>query len=344
MGQGQNADHPRSIWRRIASWIVRLTVPVPKGKTLRSKIGWIGRRVVYWYLIILVMLAVFQRYLIYQPTRAAVIDPKLSGLEAGRIEEIQVPTADGLQLHGWCVREFSPSREAGRNGSADHPTVIYFGGNAGHRGYRAIELDLLSRLGADAYLVDYRGYGDNPGSPTEEKLAADAQAVWKFVTTTRHVPASRVVLLGESLGGGVATRLASELSQAGTPPGGLILRSTFSGLAEVASYHYPWLPVKMLLIDRFPSAERIAHVTCPVLVLHGNVDDIVPFESGKQLFDAAPAASATSIAKTFVVLPGAGHNDIQYTARDAYRAAVKQFLDRMPTSATPATVESAARH
>jgi hypothetical protein len=82
MGQGQNADHPRSIWRRIASWIVRLTVPVPKGKTLRSKIGWIGRRVVYWYLIILVMLAVFQRYLIYQPTRAAVIDPKLSGLEA----------------------------------------------------------------------------------------------------------------------------------------------------------------------------------------------------------------------------------------------------------------------
>ena len=204
------------------------------------------------------------------------------------------------------MRAFPTSRDANRNGSTSHPVVIYFPGNAGHRGYRAIELDQLSRLGADAYLVDYRGYGDNPGKPTEENLAADAQAVWKFVTTTRQVKPSQVVLLGESLGGGVATRLASELSAAGTPPGGLILRSTFDGLAEVASYHYPWLPVRMFLLDRFPSAERIAKVTCPVLVLHGNVDTIVPFESGKRLFDAAPAVSAGSVAKQFVVLAGCG--------------------------------------
>ena len=86
--------------------------------------------------------------------------------------------------------------------------MIYFPVNAGHRGYRASELDQLSRLGADAYLVDYRGYGDNPGKPTEENFAADAQSAWKFVTTTRHVKPSQVVLLGESLGGGVASRLA----------------------------------------------------------------------------------------------------------------------------------------
>jgi uncharacterized protein len=337
-----DAVAPRSIWRRISYLLLRLCVPVPRGKTFRSKLGWIGRRIVYWYLIILVMLAFFQRYLIYQPTRADAIDPELSGLETGRIEEVHVPTADGLQLNGWFVRAFGTTRDAQHNGSPSHPAVIYFPGNAGHRGYRAIELDLLSRLGADAYLVDYRGYGDNPGKPTEENLAADAQAVWKFVTTNRNVKPSQVVLLGESLGGGVTTRLASELSAAGTPPGGLILRSTFSGLAEVASYHYPWLPVKLFLIDRYPSAERIAGVTCPILVLHGNVDTIVPFESGKQLFDAAPAVSAGSIPKTFVVLPGAGHNDIQFTARDTYRAAVKQFLDQLQPSQR--TVEPAAGH
>ncbi len=337
LAPSQNANPPRSIWRHISAWIVRLSVPVPKGKSFRAKMGWVGRRIVYWYLIILVMLAFFQRYLIYQPTRAAVIDPQLSGLEAGRIEEIHIPTTDGLELNGWCVRAFATSRDSGHNGakdgakdgSADHLAVIYFSGNAGHRGYRAIELDQLSRLGADAYLVDYRGYGDNPGKPTEEDLAADAQAIWKFVTTTRHVKPSQIVLLGESLGGGVASRLASELSQAGTPPGGLILRSTFASLAEVASYHYPWLPVKMFLLDRFPSAERLAKVTCPVLVVHGNVDKIVPFESGKRLFDAAPAVSANAIPKTFVVLAGADHNDIQYVAREAYRAAVQQFFDRL---------------
>jgi fermentation-respiration switch protein FrsA (DUF1100 family) len=308
---------------------------VPKGKTFRSKVWWIGRRIVYWYLIILVMLTFFQRYLIYQPTRADAIDPDVSGLMTGRVEAVRVPTADGLELNGWLVHSLSPSGDANHNGAASRQAVIYFPGNAGHRGYRAIELDLLSRLGADAYLVDYRGYGDNPGKPTEANLAADAQAIWKFVTTTRHIKPAQVVLLGESLGGGVATRLASELSEAGTPPGGLILRSTFSSLVDTASYHYPWLPVGMLLIDRYPSAERIAHVTCPVLVLHGNVDTIVPFELGKRLFEAAPAVSAGSIGKTFVVLPGAGHNDIQYAAREPYRAAVKQFLDRLQSSQRP---------
>jgi uncharacterized protein len=335
-GPTEDPVAPSSAWRKLWDRVLRLCVPIPKGKTVRSKVWWIGRRIVYWYLIILFMIAFFQRYLIYQPTRADAIDPQLSGFEAGRVEEVHVPTADGLQLNGWFVPAFRTPRDGNHNGSALHPVVIYFPGNAGHRGYRGIELDQLSRLGADAYLVDYRGYADNPGKPTEENFAADAQAVWKFVTTGRHVKPSQVVLLGESLGGGVATRLASELSAAGTPPGGLILRSTFAGLAEVASYHYPWLPVRMFLIDRYPSAERIATVTCPILVLHGNVDTIVPFESGRRLFDAAPAASASSIPKTFVVLPGADHNDIPYKAREPYRAALKQFFDRLQPAAPSA--------
>jgi fermentation-respiration switch protein FrsA (DUF1100 family) len=335
-----NCVAPRSIGWKVGSVLLRLCVPVPKGKTTRSKAWWIGRRIALLYLIILFVLAFFQRYLIYQPSRADAIDPHLSGLEPRRIEEVRVPTADGLQLNGWLVRAFPTPRDAQQNGSV-HPAVIWFPGNAGHRGYRALELDQLSRLGADAYLVDYRGYGDNPGKPTEENFAADAQAVWKFVTTTQHVKPSQVVLIGESLGGGVATRLASELSQAGTPPGGLILCATFSGLADVASYDYPWLPVKMFLIDRFPSAERITHVTCPVLVVHCNADTSVPFESGKRLFEAAPAVSAGSVPKTFVVLPGADHIP-QFTAGQPYREAVKEFLERMRPASAP--VKSAAAH
>jgi fermentation-respiration switch protein FrsA (DUF1100 family) len=238
------------------------------------------------------MLASFQRRLIYQPTRAETIDPEFSGVGRDRVENVDVDTADGLKLHGWFLRAVPasprPTGERAGNGSVPaSPVVIFFPGNAGHRGYRAIELDLISHLGADVYLFDYRGYGDNAGSPSEENFAADARAVWRTVTGTRGASPSNVVLLGESLGGGVATRLAAELCQAGTPPGGLILKSTFSSLVDVAAYHFWWLPVRALMIDRFPSAERIATVTCPILVIHGTADTIVPLSSGRRLFDAA---------------------------------------------------------
>jgi fermentation-respiration switch protein FrsA (DUF1100 family) len=328
------APASRGIWY----WVLRLCVPVPRGKTFRSKAGWVGRRVVSWYLIILCMLAFFQRSLIYQPTRESAIDPIAIGLEAGRVEKVAVPTADGLQLNGWVVPAFPPPR----NGQAQRLAVIYFPGNAGHRAHRGLDLDQLSRMGVDAYLVDYRGYADNPGKPTETNFAADAQAIWKFVTGTRQVPASHVVLLGESLGGGVATRLASELSAAGTPPGGLILRSTFSSLVDVAAFHYSWLPVRWVLLDRYPSIERIKEVTCPILVLHGTVDTIIPFDFAKRLFAAAPDTSANLIPKKFVALPGADHNDIAIKAREPYRAAVREFLDRIQAQASVA--ETSAKH
>jgi fermentation-respiration switch protein FrsA (DUF1100 family) len=279
------------------------------------------------------MLALIQRRLIYQPTQADSIDPRVAGLLSGHCEKVAVNTADGLELHGWYVRAATPgapARASGAiNGQGSAPIVIYFPGNAGHRGYRALELDVLSRLGADVYLFDYRGYGDNPGSPSEEKLAGDARSIWQMVLEKRGAKPSQVFLLGESLGGGVATRLAAEVCAAGTPPGGLILRSTFSSLVDVAAHHYWWLPVRALLIDRFPSTDRIAAVTCPILVIHGTADTIVPFSNGQRLFEAAPEKSRQSIAKTFAPLQGAGHNDILYLARGEYRQAVQDFFERV---------------
>jgi uncharacterized protein len=319
---------PSSKWSRLARFIV----PVPKGTGLRGKAFWVGRRIVLWYVIILVMLALIQRRLIYQPTQADSIEPEFAGLLSGHYETVTVNTTDGLELRGWYVHAASPTPTAhvsgSSNGQGSAPVVIYFPGNAGHRGYRALELDVISRLGAAVYLFDYRGYGDNPGSPSEERLADDARSIWRTVTERGAKP-SQVFLLGESLGGGVATRLAAEVCAAGTPPGGLILRSTFSSLVDVAAHHYWWLPVRVLLIDRFPSTERIAAVTCPILVIHGTADEIVPFSNGQRLFDAAPEKSRQAIAKTFAPLRGAGHNDILYVARDEYRKAVQDFFERV---------------
>jgi uncharacterized protein len=212
-----------------------------------------------------------------------------AGIKNKRIQTVVVNTDDGLVLHGWMVPA-SPS--ALRKNVGGRPaagiTLIYFPGNGGNRGFRAAEMDLLAELGATVYLFDYRGYGDNSGDPTERHLAADAQAVWRKVTQHEGAQPSEVVLLGESLGGGVATRLAAELSREGSPPGGLILRSTFSSLADVAAQHYEWAPVGFFLVDRFQSNKWIAGVQCPILVLHGDADTIVPMRLAKTCMPPLP--------------------------------------------------------
>ena len=204
--------------------------------------------------------------------------------------------------------------------------MLYFGGNAANRSYRTLEVEVLANAGADVLIFDYRGYGDNLGTPSEEGLSRDAWAVWRFATEAKKIEPRRIVLFGESLGGGVAIRLASELSQKKTPPAGLILRSTFSSLPDAGAYHFPWLPVRWLLIDRFPSEQRIRDVTCPLLQFHGRRDTILPLRLGRKLFDAAPQKSASGVAKKFVELANADHNDVMETSGAEIAKAVREFL------------------
>lgn len=283
-------------------------------------------RVVLWgvfcYVAVVAVIGTFQRSLIYVPHREAVLDAVRAGFREGTVESVAFTAPDGVRLNGWWVLA-EPERAP-----ADVPwLVLYFPGNAGHRAFRYEEISVLTDHGADVLIFDYRGYGDNAGSPSETTLAADAREAFRFATEERGVPHDRVVLYGESLGGGVATRLAAEMCAAGTPPGGLVLRSTFSSLVDAAAYHFPWLPVRWVLVDRYPSARRIASVTCPILVIHGTKDTIVPLALGKRLFEAAPTTSTSGVAKRFIELPTADHNDVLFVARRELREAVGRFLE-----------------
>lgn len=280
-----------------------------------------------------VMLALLQRSIIYLPTREAHIEPGDAGLPEGQVHDIRVETSDGLELHGWHV--LPDGRIAADRAGCDHelaagrPLVLFFSGNAANRRYRTPEFQVLTSLGCDVFLFDYRGYGDNTGSPNEENLGSDARAVWDYATRERNVAPQRIILYGESLGGGVAVRLAAEMCDAGTPPGGIILRSTFSSLVDAGRYHYPWLPVRTFLVDRYPSVDRIPSVTCPILQVHGARDRIMPIKLGRRLFDAAPDQSSGGIPKRFVELPTAGHNDVILVAEEDLRQAVREFLESL---------------
>ena len=252
--------------------------------------------------VLLLLLWLGQRRMIYFPLGTV---PAPGDVGLLRAEQVRFATDDGLTLNGWFV-------PAGRPGA---DTVIVFNGNAGNRAYRSDLAAWMSTAGMAVLLFDYRGYAENPGSPSEEGLALDARAARRYVLSRPDVDARRLVYFGESLGSGVAVRLAVE-----QPPRALVLRSPFTSFVDMGRVHYPFLPVAWLLRDRYPSIDRIAQVTCPVLVVAGANDTIVPAAQSRRLFDAAREP------KHLLIVKGADHNDEALAAGQQVVAAVTIFV------------------
>jgi uncharacterized protein len=246
---------------------------------------------------------------IYFPAGQLYGDPADVGLA---FTDLTIPTEDGEQLHGWWI----PARGRRARGH-----VLFFHGNAGNVSHRLEHALALTAAGLDVLLVDYRGYGRSTGKPSEQGLYRDARASLAALRAGGHVDPRRIVFMGESLGGAVALWLATE-----EPPAALVLQSTFTSLRDMAHVHYKWVPAA-LVGDGFPSLERIRQLQAPVLILHGDADEIVPVAQGRALHDAAPAP------RRIVVVPGAGHNDLVDVMGASYGTVVAEWLEAIPLAA-----------
>jgi len=252
--------------------------------------------------VLLIALWLGQRRLIYFPTDQSV--RSVSQLTPGG-HDVSFTTEDGLVLDGWYL-----TTEGSRR------TVLFFNGNAGSRDFRLPLAEELRARGYAVLLFDYRGYGGNPGSPTEEGLIRDARAAQAWLVARPDVDPEGLVYVGESLGAALALALAAE-----RPPSALVLRSPFTSMVDVGRVHYPWLPIGLLLQDRYASIERIRRVECPLLVIAGEGDSIVPHAQSRRLFEAAPGS-----VKQFVSIPGADHNDPRLTQGTNMVEEIARFL------------------
>jgi uncharacterized protein len=247
------------------------------------------------------MITRFLNGLLYFPSRAFYATPEAVGL---RHEEIGFEAGDGIRLGGWWI-------PAGRQPATAH--VLLCHGNAGNIGDRVLHAKLLADAGLDVFLFDYRGYGRSEGVPGEEGTYRDTRAARGALLRQAAVDPGRVVYLGESIGGALALALALE-----APPLGLVLQSAFTSVRDMGRLHYPFIPPAMVP-DAYPNLRRIAQLRSPLLVIHGDRDDIVPVAHGQVLFDAAPPP------KRLEIVRGAGHNDLLDAMGASYGTTIAEW-------------------
>ena len=265
------------------------------------------------YLAVAAFLFFMQERMVFVPTAGT---PGATPADVGLdFQEVWLTSADGTQLHGWWV-------PGAMNGHVPRGTVLFCHGNAGNIGNRLDTLRIIHELGLSSLFFDYRGYGLSEGRPSETGINADAMAGWDWLVAN-GVPPQHIVIWGRSLGGAVgailAARVGGRTADGATVPAALVVESAFTSLPDLAAQLYPWLPARYLARIDFDARKALAQVRCPVLVLHGPDDEVVPFSHGRELF-----ANARN-PKIFQELTG-GHNDGFLTSGVVYTNALRQFL------------------
>lgn len=256
------------------------------------------------YVGLALLLFFFQSRLVFYPQmdREVSVTPAQIGLP---FEELHLKTADGVALHGWYV---ATAKSRG--------TVLFAHGNAGNISHRLDYLAMFHRLGYDTLIFDYRGYGNSEGQPAEQGTYLDAEAAWQFLAQQKHVPACRIVLFGESLGGAVAAQLATRHRQAA-----LVIASSFTSVPDLGQQLYPYLPIRLISRIRYDTRAYLQQVSSPVMIAHSPQDEIIPFTHGQALF------AATRPPKEFLELTG-GHNDGFIFMREDWVKALADFLGK----------------
>lgn len=261
------------------------------------------------YLGLGLLLFLTQERLVFIPTVELDWRPSDEGLA---YEEASFVTADGIRLHAWFLPTSAPPRG----------TVLFCHGNAGNIGHLLDSARIYLDLGLNVLLFDYRGYGKSEGKPSERGVYLDAEAAWRWLVEDRGIAPADILVVGRSLGGAPAARLAGTVSPA---PRALILESVFSSIPDMAAAHYPVYP-KFLSRITLSTERFVRDVRCPVLSIHSREDEIAPFRLGRKVFASANEP------KTFRELRG-DHNGCYFIDEASYRRILAEFLAALPGGA-----------
>ena len=246
------------------------------------------------------LLYVLQERIIYFPSRDLVTTPAAINLE---YDDVTITSSNGNRVHGWYLPHPAPRGH-----------LLFFHGNGGNISHRLDSLDIFHRLGLAILIIDYQGYGQSTGKPSERATYDDALAARNYLLKEKKADADNMVYFGRSLGAAVAAWLAEQ-----HPPRALILESTFTSVADMGKRLYPFLPVSLLTRHDYATGERIGNIHVPVLIVHSPDDEIVPYDFGRRLYELANEP------KTFAELKG-GHNDGFLISGGHYLRALDRFL------------------
>lgn len=262
-----------------------------------------GALILFSLLILFILyLKYYEKRGIYFPTKKIDLTPQEVSLE---FEDIYFVTSDGIKLNGWYI----PAKES-------MATVLFCHGNAGNIGDRIEIIDMFCRLGLNVFIYDYRGYGRSQGNPSEEGLYLDAQAAYKYLIDKRNLTEGSIVVYGKSIGANVAVELCSKAR-----PAALISDSAFTSAVEMGKKLFPFLPIKWVITIKYDALSKIKYINIPKLIIHGKDDEIIPFQHGRQLYEAAPEP------KEFFPMRGR-HNEAIFLAMEDFEKKINTFLQK----------------
>ncbi|MFC1775773.1 alpha/beta hydrolase [Pseudomonadota bacterium] len=257
------------------------------------------------YVLLSVVLYLLQNRMVFlanMPGRALTATPGDAGFA---YQDVSITTSDGVRLHGWFV--------AANQAKA---TVLFLHGNAGNISHRLDSIAIFRELGLDVFIIDYRGYGQSEGKPSERGTYLDARAAWEYLVNDREIAPKKIVIFGRSLGGAVASWLAAQ-----TTPGAVILESTFTSAPDMAHRLYPFLPVRLMTRLKYSVKENVKRLSSPLLVVHSRQDEVIPFDMGESIFAAAPEP------KQMLVITG-DHSGGFLLNRNEYMTVLDKLLDQ----------------